>query len=335
MNVLIADQRTVTELLPMSECIELMERTFLSLAEGQAVLPLRSSMLLPGTENRMLLMPSALGSLGALGAKIITVFPANHGGPYDAHQGVVLLFDDTNGALRAIVDATAVTALRTAAVSAVATRALARPDAAQLALIGAGTQGTTHLEAMLLVRPIRRARVYDRDLQRAASFARRESRRRNLSVEVAASAREAVVGADVVCTLTSSSEPVLRGEWLAAGMHVNAVGAFTPDTRELDSEAVRRARLFADRRESVLREAGELVIPLQEGIVGEEHLRGEVGDVLAGRIPGRQDPEEITLFKALGLAIEDLAAAHHVLERAVSRGGGVFVTVGGEHFGSG
>jgi alanine dehydrogenase len=334
MNVLIADQRAVTELLPMGECIELMERTLVSLAEGDAVLPLRSSMLLPGTNNRMLLMPSALAPLQALGAKIITIFPANHGGPYDAHQGVVLVFDERTGVLQAIVDATAVTALRTAGVSAVATRALARPDPTELALIGAGTQGATHLEALLLVRPIRRVRVYDRDPGRAASFAERESRRREVPVDVAGSAREAVEGAGIVCTLTTSREPVLRGEWLAAGCHLNAVGAYTPETRELDGEAVRRSRLFADRRESVLHEAGELVIPVRQGLVGEDHLQGELGEVLTGRIPGRRHPEEITLFKSLGLAIEDLAAAHHVLQRAVSHGGATFVDIGGRHFGS-
>jgi alanine dehydrogenase len=334
MKVLVADQGTVSELLPMSECIELMELTLCSLADGQAILPLRSSMVLPQEGNRMLLMPSALRSLGAVGAKIITIFPGNHGGPYDAHQGVVLVFDDRHGVLRAVVDATAVTALRTAAVSAVATRALARPEAAELAILGAGTQGTTHLEALLLVRPIRRVRVYDRDGGRAASFARRESERRGVPVAAAGSAREAVEGADIICTVTTSPEPVLEGEWLAPGMHVNAVGAYTPTTRELDSDAVRRASLFADRRESVLHESGEFAIPLREGVIGEEHLRGELGEVLTSRIRGRRSPEEITLFKSLGIAVEDLAAAHYVLEQAKARGRGLFVEIGGRHFAS-
>ena len=333
-KVLIADQRTVAQLLPMDECIELMEQTLRGLAEGGATLPLRSSMVLPDGDSRMLLMPSALGSLGAVGAKIITVFPGNHGGPFDAHQGVILLFDDRQGLLRAIVDATSVTALRTAAVSAAATRALARVEAEELAILGTGTQGATHLEALLLVRPIRRVRVYDADRGRALAFARRESERRGIPVAAVATAREAVEGADIVCTLTTSPRPVLESQWLAAGAHINAVGAYTPTTRELDSETVCRGRLFADRRESVLRESGEFLIPAGEGLIGEEHLLGEIGEVLAGRIAGRRSPEELTIFKALGIAVEDLAAAHRVLERAAALGKGVFVEIGGGRFGS-
>jgi len=335
MKVLIADQPTVAELLPMRECVELMERTLRNLAEGGATLPLRSSMILPEGENRMLLMPSALPSIGALGAKVITIFPGNHGGPFDAHQGVVLLFDDRHGALRALVDATAVTALRTAAVSAVATRALARPESAELAILGAGTQGATHLEAILLVRPLRRVRVYDPDQDRARRFAERESERREIPVAAVQTAREAVEGADIVCTVTTSPEPVLEGRWLKPGAHLNAVGAYTPATRELDSETVARARLFADRRESLLRESGEFLIPAREGLIGEEHFQGEIGEVLTGRVAGRRSSEEITLFKALGIAVEDLAAAHHVLEQASARGTGTFVEIGAGHFGSG
>lgn len=333
MKVLIADQETVAALLPMGACIELMEQTLCALAAGKATLPLRSSMVLPEGGNRMLLMPSALHGAGALGAKIITIFPGNHGTGYDAHQGVVLVFDDRHGSLRAIVDATAVTALRTAAVSAVATRALARPEASELALLGAGTQAHTHLEALLLVRPIRRVRVYDLDEGRARSFAHRESERRGVAVMAAGSPREAVEGAHIICTVTTSPQPVLRGEWLAAGAHLNAVGAYSPTTRELDSEAVRRASLFADRRESLLRESGEYLIPAGEGLIGEEHIRAELGEVLTGKAPGRRSAEEITLFKSLGLAVEDLAAARSVLEQAEARGEGVFVEIGGRHFG--
>jgi ornithine cyclodeaminase len=216
----------------------------------------------------------------------------------------------------------------------VATRALSRPESAELAILGTGTQGTTHLEALLLVRPIRRVRVYDRDGERAASFARRESQRREVPVTAVESAREAVEGADIICTVTTSPEPVLRGEWLAPGAHVNAVGAYTPATRELDSEAVLRASLFADRRESVRKESGEFVLALQEGVIAEDHLHGELGEVLTGRIPGRRNPQEITLFKSLGIAVEDLAAAAFVLEQASARGRGVYLEIGGGHFAS-
>jgi ornithine cyclodeaminase len=232
------------------------------------------------------------------------------------------------------VDATAITALRTAAVSAVATRALARPESTVLALLGAGTQGSTHLEALLMVRPIRQVRIYDPDGKRARALAERESRRKEVAVRAVSTAREAVEEADIVCTVTTSAAPVLEAGWLRPGAHLNAVGAYTPETRELDSETVCRARLFADRRESVLREAGEFLIPAREGRIGEAHIAGEIGDVLAGKIRGRRSAGEITLFKALGIAVEDLAAAQHVLERARVEGRGEFVEIGGGRFGT-
>ena len=184
------------------------------------------------------LMPSYLGGIQSVGVKVIAAFPTNHGTEYDTHQGVVILFDTEYGLLRAIVDGTAVTAIRTAAVSGVATRLLARPDAGDLAIIGAGTQARTHLEAMLAVRHIRRVRVFSLPLAGAHAFAERETRRHGIAVEVMDSARAAVEGADLICTVTSAREPVVLGEWLAPGAHINAVGAFTPTTRELDTAAV-------------------------------------------------------------------------------------------------
>jgi ornithine cyclodeaminase/alanine dehydrogenase-like protein (mu-crystallin family) len=286
-KALIADQKLVTDILPMEEAIPVMREALTMLAGGDVVMPLRTMMPLPGGESVMGLMPSYLGDLGAVGVKVIAAFPANFGTEYDTHQGVVLFFDTERGLLRAIVDATSITAIRTAAVSGLATDLLARPDAADLAVIGAGTQAHTHLQAMRAVRPVRRVRVFSVPAESAAEFAERESRLTGLPVEAVPAAEEAVAGADLICTVTTASEPVVQGAWVSPGAHVNAVGAYTPTTRELDSALVVAARLYADRRESLLSEAGEFLIPKSEGLIGDAHIVGELGEVLTGKAPAR------------------------------------------------
>lgn len=298
----------------MPECIEAMQAALSALARGETVLPLRLIVWLPDRSGALGLMPAYLPS--DLGVKVVTFFPKNEGTERDSHQGAVLLFDAENGSLEAIVDATAITAIRTAAVSGVATRLLAREDAEELALVGSGVQARTHLAAVLAVRSIRRVRVASQDLGRARRFAERESKRHGIAVEPVGSVREAVAGADVVCTTTSSREPVVLGEWLSPGAHVNAVGSSVAGARELDTPAVVRSRLYVDRRESALAEAGDFLIPKKEGAVGDEHIVGEIGEVAIGRVPGRGSREEITLFKSVGLAVEDVAAARLVADRA-------------------
>jgi ornithine cyclodeaminase/alanine dehydrogenase-like protein (mu-crystallin family) len=329
MEVLVATEADVHTLLPMRECIDVMEEALRALARGEAMLPLRQIQALPGEAGLLALMPSYLGNIDAAGVKVITVFPRNEGTEFDSHQGAVLLFEGDHGRLLAIADATSITAIRTAAVSGVATRALAREDAEDLAILGSGTQAGTHLEAMLLVRPIRRVRVWSRTPANARRFAERESLRSGLAVEVAESAREAVEDAALICTATSAREPILRGEWLAPGTHLNAVGFGGPAARELDTQAVVGSRLFVDRRESALSEAGDFVIPKTEGVIGDDHIVGELGDLLLGRIEGRTDSEVVTLFESLGIAIEDLAAVHHVYVQASARGVGTRIDLGG------
>jgi alanine dehydrogenase len=335
MKVLIADQELVKDLLSMETAIRVMRGAFELLAGGDVVMPLRSMLELPRGDAVMGLMPSYLGGLGAVGVKVVAAFPANFGTEYDTHQGVVLVFDTERGLLRAIVDATAITAIRTAAVSGLVTDLLARPDAGDLAIIGAGTQAHTHLKAMRTVRSLRRVRVYSEPPESSTGFAERESRGADPRVEVAETAAAAVAGADLICTVTTATEPVLRSEWVSAGAHINAIGAYTPSTRELDSSLVARARLFADRRESLLAEAGEFLIPKNEGLMDDDHIVGEIVDLLEGRVPGRRSPDEVTLFKSLGVAVEDLAAAQHVYETARERGVGSWVEIGGRHFGAG
>ena len=329
MEVLVLNQREVFRLLPMEACMDTVSEALAALARGEALMPLRTLVWLPDRSGALVAMPSALPSERALGIKVITVFPGNLGTELDSHQGAVLLFEGEHGRLLAIMDATEITSIRTAAVSGLATRALARADAGDLAILGSGTQARTHLEAMVAVRPVHRVRVWSRTRERAQAFAERESARHGMAVELSETARDAVDGADLVCTATASGQPVLLGEWLAPGAHVNAIGAVGPANRELDTQAIARSRLYVDRRESALNEAGEFVQAKAEGAVGDDHIVGEIGEVIAGLAPGRSNDEEITVFRGVGLAIEDLATARLVYARAVDEGAGVRVELGG------
>ena len=329
-GTLLVGHRDVLALLPMSECIEAMTEALRTLAQGGAILPLRQVVRLPDGRNAFALMPAALEQPSALGAKVITVFPGNDATPYDSHQGAVLLFDMEYGRLIAIIDASTITGLRTAAVTAVATRLLSRPESRTLALLGAGVQAATHLESLSLVRPIRDVRVWSRSGERARRFVERVAGS-GVNIVACATAREAVDGADVVCTVTSSREPVVSREWLAPGTHVNAVGASLPTARELDSGTVAAARLFVDRRESATNEAGDFLVPKREGLIGDDHIVGEIGELLVDtpRIAGRRSADELTVFESLGLAIEDVAAARRIYDRAVATGAGSWVDIGG------
>ena len=328
-EVLIVNQAEVPRLLPMKECVDVMARAFASLARGHAEMPVRQILWLDEKRGALGLMPAHLANHAALGLKAVTFFPRNEGTELDSHQGAVLLFETGRGRLLAVIDATSLTSVRTAAVSGLATRLLARPEAADLALVGSGVEARTHLEAMLAVRALKRIRVASKTFERAKSFADRESKRHGVTVTPCRSVEEAVTGADIVCTVTSSREPVVRGAWLAPGAHVNAVGSSVPVARELDSDAVKRARLFVDHRESALAEAGDFLLARADGAVTDDHIVGDLGQLVTGQLPGRQSPTEITLFKSVGLAIEDVAAAQHIHSKARGAKIGTFLEFGG------
>jgi len=332
-GLVVLDRNDVTRLLPMDECIEVMASALATVARGDAILPLRPMIRLPDSPNIFALMPAYLGEPKSVGVKVLTVFPVNHGTAIDAHQGAVLLFEAEHGRLVAILDATTVTAIRTAAVSAVATRLLAREDAEDLAILGAGTQGVMHLHAMTVVRPIRRLRVWSRTTEHARALAQLARERFDLHAEVASTPTHAAERSSIVCTTTASPTPILEGASLTPGAHVNAVGACIPTTRELDTELVRRARLYVDRRESALAEPGDILVPLREGAISTDHIIAEIGELLLekGARLGRRSEDEITLFKSLGLAVEDLAAAHHVYQKAAAGGVGNWIVLGGTH----
>lgn len=328
MKILVLNAAEVERLLPVRECIGVMREALTSLAGGEVYLPLRMIVRPPGAEGLMGLMPVyRAGGEGAsaYGLKAICVFPGNPEKGKDAHQGGVMLFSGETGELLALLNASAITGIRTAAVSGLATQALAREDACELAIIGAGVQARSHLLAMACVRPIKRARVASRRFEHARALASEMQPRCSFPVEALESVAEAVRGADLIVTATTAREPVLQREWVAAGAHVNAVGTYSADARELDTETVVNASLFVDRRESVTSEAGEYLIPARDGLIGPEHIRAELGEVLTGAKPGRTSAEEITIFKSLGLAIEDLAAAEYVYRRAQDETAGAWV----------
>ncbi|MEZ5101870.1 MAG: ornithine cyclodeaminase family protein [Thermoleophilia bacterium] len=317
----------VARLLSVAACIEAVEQAQRALSAGEAIMPVRLPLRLPAHAVH-LSMPAALPGLGALGLKAVTAFPGNPAIGEPQIQGVVVLNDITTGRVLAVMDAAHLTGVRTAAASALATRELALPDASVVALLGAGVQAATHLEAIAAVRPIVEARVAARSLASAERFVREHADRapgvRLVAVETV---EEAVSGAHVVCAVSSTVEPIVRREWIAPGAHLNAVGAHTPTTRELDSALVRDARVVGDSRDAVLAEKGDCLIPLGEGAFGPGHVSDEIGDVLLGRVPGRTSPEQITAYMSCGLAVQDVAAARLVHELAVAGGVGVEVAL--------
>ena len=324
-DVLVLDAPTVRRLLPMDRCIDVMADALAGLARGEAANPLRSIAALPYQQAWLALMPGAQALPGAFGVKVISVFPGNHEVGLEAHQGVVLLFEAQHGRPVAIVEASEVTAIRTAAVSGAATRLLAHPDADDLAIIGSGTQARTHLAAMLAVRPVRHVRAWSPTRERLETFVAQASSDHGIAVTAVDTPEEAVRDASLVCTVSGAALPVVRGEWLSPGVHINAVGSALPTARELDAEAVRRSRLFVDRRESALSEAGDILLAIADGAIDESHIVAELGEVLIGAARGRTDPAQVTLFKSLGLAVEDIAAARAVFEAARADGAGTTV----------
>jgi ornithine cyclodeaminase/alanine dehydrogenase-like protein (mu-crystallin family) len=318
--VIVLSEHEVRELLDMESCIEAMQEVLASLARGELFNPLRSVARPEGADTLLGLMPAYRGGeTPAYALKEIVIVPDNPARGLDTHMGGVLLHDGETGELLSIANAAPITEIRTAAVSAVATRALARPDAQRVAILGAGAQARGHVHAMRAALDDPEIRIWARRLEAAEELAG------EVGATVAPSVDAALFGAEVVCTTTAAREPVVEKKWLARGAHVNAVGACFPTTRELDTETVASASFFTDRRESCLTEAGDYVIAATEGAIGPEHIKAELGEVLAGMHPGREHEDELTVFESLGIAVEDLASAELVTRRARERGVGVEV----------
>jgi ornithine cyclodeaminase/alanine dehydrogenase len=319
---LLLNRETVASLLTIGECIEAVEKAFAELAAGTAVQPLRTAIHSPGGVS--LYMPAFLQQERALACKVVAVFkenPEKHGLP--TTTGTVLLQDPETGRVVCIMDGGYLTAVRTGAASGVATRYLARRDSGQTAgIFGAGVQGRTQLQAVKEVRHLSRAYVYDTALEAAKLFAKEMAAQLDLEVIPVADARQAV-RSDILCTATSSPVPLFDGEEVREGAHVNGIGSHTPDARELDGKLIRRAKLVGDSREACFRESGDIIIPLREGLITQDHFYAELGEIVTGRKAGRASDHEITVFKSNGLAVQDAAAAVLVYRKALAAGAGV------------
>ena len=304
----IVEEAQVRELLTAEKCVSLMREALSDLEKGKCAMPMRLLCTMPNTAV-FGFMPAYVGDY--FGAKVITAYGPNAGTGYPTHIGYVILFESEHCTVAGMVDATAVTEIRTGAVSAVATDLLARKDAHKLGLIGAGAQARSHTAAIVTVRDIDEITVYDIRKEAAEKFAAETEAKYGISVRVCESVRDAVKGADIVCTLTPSKEAYLTADMIKPGTHVNAVGTFTPTTREAASDLVAVSRLYADQVSAMKKESGEYLVPLQEGLITEDHIVGSIGQLVNGDVPGRQSDSDITLFAALGLAVEDIAAAKY------------------------
>ena len=318
----------IQRLLPMSECIDLMRQTMIAVSAGKAVLPLRSLMKMPGDIGVLGIMPGYLSTAEMYATKLISLIPRNAGTEHSSHIGMLVLFETEHGYPVGLLDGAEVTAIRTAAASGMATRLLARADASRLAILGTGEQARRHIEAMIEVRPISDIRIWGRAEAKALALADACFDQYGVEARPCREVRDAVAGADIVCTVTHAAEPVLMGEWIGPGTHLNVVGSSVPTTAEIDGHLVAKSRFFVDYRESALAQAGEYRRAIATGLIGPEHILGEIGTVAEGSLPGRTSDDDITLYKSLGIAAQDIAAGRFALDRAASDNLGQLVRCG-------
>ncbi len=317
----------VERLLPVGACMPVMCAAMIAVSRGDVSLPIRQFMPVPGAAGKLALMPGSLGTAGeseaaSFGIKLVCKYDRPHDDPLGTHVGMVVLFDSARGVPLAMIEGSSLTAIRTSAASALATDLLARADATRLAIIGTGEQAMRHIAAMQQVRAIEHVAVWGRDTERTARFAAEAAAQCAVQVEPARTAGEAVADADIVCTTTSAAQPVLRGADLKPGQHLNLVGSAIPTTAEVDHEAVRRSRFYVDYRPAAMAAAGELLQAIAAGVVTEAHIVAEIGEVAANPALGRAGPDEITCYKSLGVAAQDLAAAHAIWSAAMAEGSG-------------
>jgi len=317
----------VRRALPMQEAVEVMKSAFRELSENRAVVPLRTHLNMPEHRGGVLVMPAHSPDTARFSLKVITLFENNPALNLPFIQAMVMLFDSTTGSPLAIMEGTSLTAIRSGAASGAATDLLARADSHKVAIFGAGLQARTQLDAMCAVRPIRSASIFDQNLLRAADFASDASAELGIRVTVAASSAEALEGADIICTATTQATPVFADEEVASGCHINAIGSYKPHMREIPPLTVARAYVVVDQYDAAWAEAGDLIMPLQAGLIQTNHLRAELGELVAGSKPGRTDPQMLTFFKSVGIAIQDLAAAARVLTNAQRLGLGTEVAL--------
>jgi ornithine cyclodeaminase/alanine dehydrogenase-like protein (mu-crystallin family) len=309
----------------MGEIVDAMEMAFIELSKGSAEMPLRAHISIAEPEGTVLFMPSYMKVTEMIGIKTVTLFENNRINDIPYIQGMVCLFDGNNGTPKAVFDGMTITALRTGAASGLATRLLARTNTSTCAVFGAGVQGRTQLEAVCAVRDISKAVIFDTIPAAALVFAEEMGKKLNIEVEVAKTPKDALGEADLICCATISETPIFDDNDLPAGVHINAVGSYKPHVQEVPEEMVLRSRLYVDHRESVLEETGDLIIPMNKGLITAGHIIAEIGEVAAGKAPARTSDDEITFFKSVGVALQDLAAAAIVLKKAEEIGIGTIV----------
>jgi alanine dehydrogenase len=328
MKIRLLTRADVKKAVSMAEAIDLVKGAFAQLSAGHAQVPLRAQLWFPQHNAVTLVMPAYLQDSAALGVKVVSVFPANPELGLPTTHALVILVDADTGQPIAAMDGTYLTALRTGAASGAATDLLARHKVQHLAILGAGGQGRTQLQGVCQVRDIRHVRVYDAIRQRAEAFAEEMGAlggRVPTDIAVVGSAREAVARADIICTATTSKVPVFRDADLKAGVHINGIGSYSPEMQEMDEATVARAKIVVDSRAAALAEAGDLVIPLRKGIIAEANIHAELGEIVMGLKAGRENDDEITVFKAVGNAVQDMSVAHRVLQRSAQLGLGTEV----------
>jgi ornithine cyclodeaminase len=324
--MIVLSKSEVSKLLPMHVAIDLVEKAMIETSEGRATLPLRTAMPL-GEVNKLGIMPGAMDDPDCFGVKLISLYPDNPASGHSSHLGLMVLFEKEFGTPIAIMDAGVITAIRTAAASAVATNVLARKDAQVLTVIGTGEQAEYHVKSILEVRDINEIRVVGRNQARAEAFAHRIENMTDVAVTSNESVQTSVQGADIICTVTSSKETVLFGEWVQAGSHVNAVGASVPTMREIDENLLVKSSLFVDYCPSALAQAGDVIAALKNGAISDDHIIGEIGEVLGRKVRGRESSTEITLYRSLGVAAQDLICAYHVMTQAKENGIGINASI--------
>ena len=309
----------------MEECITVMENIFIQLEEDQAFNPLRSAMLIPGENGLLSMMPGYVNKQDIMGIKSVSVYPENANIGLESHQGSVTLFNALNGTPLAIMDAGQITAIRTAAVSGLATRILAKKNSKILAILGSGIQARTHIEAMTTILNLEEIRVWSKNKKNAKKLVEEQRKKYAIPFRPFDTVNEAIYNADIICTTTAAVEPILQGKYLMQGVHINAVGSSVRNTRELDGFAIKLSKLYVDKIESTINESGDFLMAKQEGTIDDNHIIGTLGEILTKQKKGRNNINDITLFKSLGLAVEDIATAFFIYDKYVKSNKGNWV----------
>jgi alanine dehydrogenase len=325
--MLVLSEKQVQSLIDIDELISTLEKAHVQYSTGKAVMPVRLVVPLPKIQGRITSMPGYLNEDKALGMKVVTYFQQNPTRGLPAILATIMVFSAETGKLMATMDGSYVTAIRTACASAMATRALANPHTPMLGIVGAGVQARAHIQALSRVRKIERIKIYSPSGASAAGVKKDMEPTVKIAIDVAGSAEEAVREADLVVTATTAKEPTVKPEWLKAGAHINAVGSHRPDLREIDGATLARSKIVVDSREAIMAECGDILLALREKSIGEEAIHAEIGEVLAGTKPGRSGAGEITLYKSVGIAIQDVATANLVYRKALEQGVGTNVDI--------